>query len=367
VAESLVADVRAAGHRSLLARSLLVQGKLAWRARDYSVAEPTLHDAAAVAEGARDDRTAADAWSTLVYLIGVQLSRPAEARTWARYAQAAIERAGGDDELEAARLRALAVVVWRRLGELDEARPLLERSRELYSRVKSARWEFQLAMCDEDLAGILFDRGDPAAALVLHRQNAEVRERLFGPEHPSLAASFVNQGEDLTLLGRPDEAIPLIRRAIAILAPQHSKGVDAYHHHRLAAALRARGDVAAALTEDREALAGNARAGEAGGYWESWALVGQGLDLLALGRADEAVDSLRRAVEQRRTNAPPPERSEARFALAQALDAAGKRKAARESAEEARRDLLGHAGKYGGVFSVRLTEIDRWLREHPEA
>ena len=365
VAAPLVADARALASQPLLARALLVQGKLAWRARDAVAAESMLHEAAAVAQGARDDRTAADALNTLVYLIGVQLSRPAEGRTWARYAQASIERAGGDDELEAARLRALAVVVWRRQGELDEARGLLERARVLYARVQGAKHEFQLASCDEDLAGILFDRGDPAAALVLHRQNAQVRERLFGPDHPSLAASFVNQGEDLTLLGRPDEAIPLIRRAIAILEPQRDRGGGAYQHHRLAAALRARGDFAAALAEDRESLAGAARAGEIGGYWESWALVGEGLDLLALGRANEAVESLRRAVAQRQTNAPLPERSEARFALARALDATHQPGAARAAAIDARGDLERHAITYGGIFGVRLAEIDAFLVAHP--
>ena len=361
----LLDEARPLGFAPLLARVLLVEGRLAAGTNDYARAERVLHEAAAVAEDAHDDAVAADAWTMQVRVIGFHRARPAEGRIWARYAETAIGRVGGDDEREAIRLRNLATVVWRREGQLDEARGLLARARGLYDRSHGARYEVEVASCDEDIAGIAFDMARPDEALVLHRRVAEVRERIFGADHPSMATACVNQGEDLTLLGRPDEAIALIEKALTIVAPQRARGGDGYYLHRLAAALRAKGEPRAALEQDRRALAASALAGESGGYWESWALTGIGLDLLALDRPAEALDPLERAVSERAAGAVPFEIAESRFALARALWETGARARGRALAEGARDGLRADADRYGSWYGKTRDAIERWLVTHP--
>jgi len=167
------------------------------------------------------------------------------------------------------------------------------------------------------------------------------------------------------MLGRPDEAIPLIEHAIAIVASTQARGGDGYYRHRLAAALRAKGAALAALAEDKKALEAAAAAGETGQYWESWSLTGIGLDLLLLGRASEAVDPLERAVKERAAGAPLPiENAESRFALARALWATGERARARTLAAEARDAIAGDADRYGSWYATTKAEIERWLGEH---
>lgn len=360
-----VVEARPIGYAPLTAKLLLLEGRVSSDAGDFARAERALHEAAAVAEDAHDDGIAADAWIAQVWVIGFQHGRVEEGRTWARYAEAAIRRAGGDDLREAVRLRNLSILAWRREGRLDEAIELATRARVLNDRANGPRHDLDVTNCDEDLAGIYFDMARPADALALHRQVTAVRQRFFGADHPSLAIAYVNEGEDLATLGRADEAIPLLERALGIMASLRARGGDGYYHHRLAAALRVKGDARAALEQDRAALAACALAGESGGHWESWALTGIGLDLLALDRAAEAVDPLERAVIERATGAVPFELAESRFALARALWETGARARARPLAESARDGLRADAERYGSWYATSRDAIERWLVTHP--
>jgi tetratricopeptide (TPR) repeat protein len=357
-------EARATGHVPLVARLLLVIGKLRRGAGDLTKAEAALHEAAGAAQDARDDAVAADAWTALVRVVGFNLDRPAEGRVWARYAQAAIERSGGDDEREANRLRALATVVWRRQGARDEARTLIEGARALYQKSRGPRFEAQLASCDEGIAGILFDQARPGEALPLHQRALQVRQRLFGEGHPSLATALVNLGEDLTKLGRAGEALPLLRRAVVLAAASEPRGGDGYYRHRLAAALRATGAGQAALEEDLRAVAASAKAGQRGTYWESWPLTGQGQDLLLLGRPKEAVAPLEQAALERREGTLPIEIAETRFALAQALWESGARPRALALAREALEVLRPDAERYGSWYAVTAKQMEGWLLAH---
>ena len=135
-----------------------------------------------------------------------------------------------------------------------------------------------------------------------------------------------------------------------------ARGGDGYYHHRLAAALRAKGDPRAALDQDRAALAASALAEERGGYWDSWSLTGIGLDLLALARPAEAVDPLERAVSERAAGTVPTELAESRFALARARG--------RALAEAAREGLRAPTTRYGSWYGEALAAIESWLATH---
>jgi tetratricopeptide (TPR) repeat protein/predicted Ser/Thr protein kinase len=361
----IAADARRIGFAPLTARVLLEEGHLASAAGDFARAERVLHEAGAFAEDAHDDLLTADAWSLQVWVIGFQRGRPQDGRSWARYAEAAIDRAGGDDVREARRLRDLSIVAWKREGQLDEARDLVTRARALNDRSRGPSHEQDVANCNEDLAGIYFDMARPADALGLHRQVTAARQRVVGADHPSMAIAYVNEGEDLAMLGRADEAIPILERALAIMAPLHERGGDGYYHHRLAAALRVKGDARGALEHDRAALAASSLALDSGAQWDAWPLTGIGLDLLALDRPAEAAPPLERAVKEQAAGAAPFEIAESRFALARALWETGARDRARTLAESARDGIRTPAERYGSWYAARLDAIDRWLGAHP--
>lgn len=301
IARPALEAARATGYAPLIDKLLLASGRLALGTNDLAASEALLHEAAATALDAREDLVAADAWTVLVRVVGMLGGRIAEAKVYGRYAEAAIRRAGGDPEREATRLRYVGIVVSRREHKLEEGRELIERARAMFASSRGPRFDFDVASCDEGIAGIEFDRGHPDVALPLFVRVADVRETLFGENHPSVAVALVNVGETLTKLRRAQEALPILRRSVALAAALSASGGDAYEHHILAAALRATGDLAGALDEDQRSRASYDRAGEAGRYWESFPLTGLGLDLLALGRPGEAVPLLERAVELRLT------------------------------------------------------------------
>jgi tetratricopeptide (TPR) repeat protein len=365
IARPALDAARATGYAPLISRLLLVSGRLNLGASDLASAETLLHEAAATAMDAREDLVAADAWTVQIRVVGMLGGRIAEANVYGRYAESAIRRAGGDDEREATRLRYVGIVVSRRAHKLEEGRELIERARAMFARSRGTRFDFDVASCDEGIAGIDFDRGHPEVALPLFVRVAEVRERLFGENHPSVAIALVNLGETLTKLGRAQEALPILRRSLDLASRVTSKGYNAYEHHRIAAALRALGDPAGAYDEDGLSLAAYHLAGSAS-YWDAFPLTGLGLDLTALGRPREAVPLLERAIELRLAQPVAFEVSEARFALAQALWAAGDpaaRARARTVALQARDDLNEDAERYGGTFATSRQEIEDWLRD----
>ncbi len=330
---------------------------------DLAGAEGALHAAAALAEEAHEDTVTADAWTELVNVVGFKRARPAEGELWSRYAESAIKRAGGDDEREAARLNALAVIFWRRENRLDEALALATRVRTLYDKKHGAHYEFEMAACDELEGGVLFDMGRFREALPVFERVRARRERLFGPSHPSLWSALVNLGEVLVALDRPDDAIALYDR-VAATGPLND-GSAAYAKHRRAAAFRLRGDLDRAFEEDRGALALLARSGETDSYWTSWPLTGIGLDLLALGEAGEAVEPLEKAVAERGEGTVVAEAAESRFALARALWQSGRdRPRARELAESTRDQLRADAARYHGDRARPIAEIEAWLASH---
>jgi Flp pilus assembly protein TadD len=63
---------------------------------------------------------------------------------------------------------------------------------------------------------VLADLGRPTEAEPLHRRALALRERVLGPDHPDVAQSISNLAVVLAALGRPAEAEPLHRRALAL-------------------------------------------------------------------------------------------------------------------------------------------------------
>ncbi|WP_322512085.1 tetratricopeptide repeat protein, partial [Chloroflexus sp.] len=68
-----------------------------------------------------------------------------------------------------------------------------------------------------NLAGLLYQQGDDAAARPLYERALAIRERALGPEHPDTATSLNNLAGLLYQQGDDAAARPLSERALAIL------------------------------------------------------------------------------------------------------------------------------------------------------
>jgi tetratricopeptide (TPR) repeat protein len=70
-------------------------------------------------------------------------------------------------------------------------------------------------LCDRS-ATYLVEHGKPDEALPLSQRALAIDEEVYGQDHPDVARDLNTQAEALRDLGREDEALPLVRRALAI-------------------------------------------------------------------------------------------------------------------------------------------------------
>src|SRR5262249_43507798 len=127
IARQALAQARAIGSRPLEADALHLVAALEDYTGDGKASAQSFREAARIAEAAKQDLTAAHARVSLVYTVGISLGKADDAIEVGRDAQAAIDRAGGDRDLQA-RLFMLLGVVERHRGRLREARELQERA-----------------------------------------------------------------------------------------------------------------------------------------------------------------------------------------------------------------------------------------------
>jgi serine/threonine-protein kinase len=364
IAVPAVAEAKALGESGLVGRLLYVQGALEYGAGQNEAAASTLHAAAETALGAGDDATAADAWILLTRVAGHRLGRAAEGRQWTSYAEAAIRRLGGDDAREAARLYSIGLVAWSAERRLDEARDAFEKARALAEKSLGPLHPW-VGAADTGLGNVLLAEARPDQALIAHQRAATLQEQILGPDAPATRFARGDVAVDLVALGRLDEAIALLVRTLADLERGCPGCDDAFLRHRLAAALRAKGDAERALAEDRRAQQTMTRLG-APDRERAWAMAGEGMDLLALGRPGEAVSPLESALALREKSAAPAEIAEVQLALAQALwQSGGDRARALALAAAARDGYREDASRHGGYYQRALESAEAWLADHP--
>ena len=93
------------------------------------------------------------------------------------------------------------------------------------SRARRSELRQRRATCLNNLALLLRNRGDLAAARPLDERALAIRERALGAEHPDIATSLNNLARLLWAQGDLAAARPLYERALAIrekvLGPDH--------------------------------------------------------------------------------------------------------------------------------------------------
>jgi eukaryotic-like serine/threonine-protein kinase len=222
---ALLKDIQGLDYRPLEAEVLVLHGQMHALAGKLKAAEEILYKALWAAEAGRDDETVARVWNILVWVVGDQQARAGEVERIVQHAEAAVDRLGRD------RFPAIATDLHLRMGGMLLVQGKLEQADAEYSkglvlsRKTAGPDSTRTAYFLSGLGRVRSRQNRPAEALEFYRKAQEVRERLWGPEHPGQALSLNNIAIELLALGQREEAIATWHRSLALLeasrAPDH--------------------------------------------------------------------------------------------------------------------------------------------------
>ncbi|MCE9573268.1 MAG: tetratricopeptide repeat protein, partial [Deltaproteobacteria bacterium] len=351
-AEAALPAARAADYPPQLARLLFLR---AYCSEDVAAAIADLH-AAAAAERGRDDPTLVRIWSRLEFELGYRLGKFGDAAIWNRYAHAALDRTGGNDEAayglyanEGLRLDAE--------GKYDDALARFALLEPIATRLGGPSSPRHAAI--EGMVGsALVDAGRPADALAHFQRSLALDAALHGPDSPTALDLLGNIASTLLALDRVPEALALFPRMRAIQDAADPGGDDSFLRHRYASALRLSGDYAAALVEDLAAEATCTKFAGPDARVCAVAFLGEGWDRMRVGPPTAAVAAIERALRLYGDQAP----AVAWFALARARPATERARAitaGQKAAAILRADVARGAGD-----PADLAEIEAWVRDH---
>ncbi len=276
--------------------------------------------------------------------VGWLQARFREGHVWAREAGALLERMGGNELLEASLLAMLGNVDHKE-GHYDEALEHLRRALAIQERAYGP-WDPRVADASRGVSVALYRAARYAEAEAPARRALEIRARVLGAHHPDTGDAHAGLASVLNLLGRFDEAVAHFKEAIAILEaihgadglylaiPLHNLG-NVYlerdrpeealaYYRREADALRELGRAAEARSEYQRVLGVFERGLGAEHPFVAYPLTGLGRAELTLGRPEQAIVPLERALAVRAKRADPAELAETRFFLGRALWEAGR-------------------------------------------
>src|SRR6185437_11444507 len=147
-APRLIDDARALDYQPVVAEALALMGTMYHKENDSRTAEKLLVDSYLAADASRHDEVRAQAATELVWVVGYQQARYADAQQWAKYAQAILKRLGGH--------------------------------------------ELQQAWLLNDLGGIYERQGEEEQALTAQQEALTLKQRALGADHPDVGMSEGN-------------------------------------------------------------------------------------------------------------------------------------------------------------------------------
>ena len=405
----LLPRVDALDHPPLLAEAHGLHAELLEQTGEVEPGRRARERAHAAAVAAGDARQAADQARALVFTVGYRLADARAGQPWLELGRAWLRRLDGrrgDDEL-AARLASAEGAMLVAAGRYDEALAAHALAR--------AHWQAQapdgpdLATVLDDIGAVHVARGQPEAAVRLHRESLRLKRLAYGDRHPQVAASARELGNALGHAGRGDEALVQLREALAI--ERESRGERTQYVAALlddiGRGLRGQGDLDGAIEHHRQALEiWQAVLGDphpdlavsvlnvgytlsaAGRFEDALAELSRALAmfdatvgpehpyiiyasnavasaLVDLGRHDEAKPHLERALAMTGVQVDPTLYAETKFTLAHALWGTGQASAAdraraRRLATEALASYRTQAERWG----PQIEQIEAWLAAH---
>jgi tetratricopeptide (TPR) repeat protein/tRNA A-37 threonylcarbamoyl transferase component Bud32 len=213
--DAVVDEALELGYEPLLANAWLEQGELRRRNADYKGAEASLELAYATALGLRMHERAGWAASILACMVGTNLSRHADGRTWAKHAKPLI-RAADDKELEGAYFSKLGCLA-RNESKWSEAHEHYDHALRIEQELGSGPKPTTL----QKLGELSIAEGKYAKAREYLEQALALAEKTRGPEHPEVAKILFSLGTAATDEGKFAEATQYLERAIDIQQRTH--------------------------------------------------------------------------------------------------------------------------------------------------
>jgi tetratricopeptide (TPR) repeat protein len=358
LAADVVQAARALGHRPTQAAALFLRGDLELSSGEPRAAVPTLKEAVCAADAAKDDFTRAQALAELMYVEGYVLrtDEPVDERD--AQVNAAIERLGGDDELESSRAY-LHGMSLHADGKAERARTELEKALDLRSRVFGPDSR-EVAQARNGLGAVLDTQERYQEALAQFEQVRATYERLLGPAHPEVAVALNNIGAVMVQEHRLEDALAYFERALRIyedaLGPDHpSTGSAAGNAGEIHAEL---GHHVEAIELLSRAVAIRERSFGSDSPKLAMPLSNLGKALYASRDYARAIECLERAERLGRTKADAALRFESLFFLGQALWEAGRDRARARTLVENARDVPSS--------DERKKTAVNWLLAHPK-
>ncbi|MCP3135988.1 serine/threonine-protein kinase [Pyxidicoccus xibeiensis] len=216
ITTALPEELRDLDYKPLEAEVLLAHGELQSTDGKPKEAEATLYKAIFAAEAGRDDETVARAWSYLLYVVGVQLARGEDVERIVQHAQATLDRLGRE------RFPAIAAILHLQLttvlleqGKYVEAEAEVTRGLELARRAYAPD-SLEMSNFLTMLSKARYRLRKYPEAMELQIQAIALREHHLGEDHPDLISSLNNLAPIYEFMGKADESISTLRRAIAI-------------------------------------------------------------------------------------------------------------------------------------------------------
>ncbi len=337
VATSAAQETAALDYRPVEAEALATLSGLQEKNGQYKEAERTLIRAVAAAIAGHDDSRTARALTSLIFIVGTDQVRPADADGWDLLADAAVQRAPTEQNRNAL-LAARATLRWAEdkveetaalerqvlalrekllgpdhpdvadslpdvcsaianLGRYDEALPVCQRALALDEKLYGPDHP-QMAVALDAAGSVLFNLGRYDEALADQRRALAIREKALPPDHPEIAYSMDEIGNGLRQMGRLDEALAYFRRALAsrekTLGPTHVRTANSLSNIAFVLNLLGRYDEAIAL--QRRALANREAALGPTSHLVADSVNGLAWSLAYAGRHGEALEQFRRAL-----------------------------------------------------------------------
>lgn len=234
LAEAALAAAKTVGYRPAEARAALLLGANHGRMGRWSEAESSFYDALAAAQAGHADHSVARAWLDLV-IIGWGTGRFDDAERHARLADAAIDRLGGDPELEA-KLDHRRGMLENRQHRFEAALAYFERARVTFE-VLHGRGSPRVGQTLNNTAIALRHLGRHGEAAALYHQTIEIEQARFGQLTPSAAGALSNLSLLHLSMGELTKAEAFARRSLAVY--EATVGAE---HPSLAGALVALGE-----------------------------------------------------------------------------------------------------------------------------
>ncbi len=223
--EKLQPAVAEAAARDLVAQQAEAAEALGQLERDasrFDVSRDAYESSVRFAEAAGDDALAARSLASLVSVVGWHLERPQEGRMLASIARGIIERIGGDEQISAQLAEGLGDAEWqagRRVESLEQYRLALAALIRLQGRESA-----DVARLYSAIGWVLTEQGQLSEARDALERSRTIREKLLGPEHPSLVGSWNELGTLEESLGNTTQAVHCLERSVAIV--RQSVGED---------------------------------------------------------------------------------------------------------------------------------------------